>query len=480
MLTPHDGRFFMYPYGATLQLLPMAFCFRWAARQPGMMRTQWRVLGAHFAMMSLSLWAPSLMLWVHWPTVQKSSWCVSGFAATASMCCLLCFSVFSGSSTRSKRLLDAAMTLILCGLNFSTAFSPGPTGFSRYHLQVSMITAVFLLCAAESSRRSVTQDGHRLFAEVTEIYLITRVVMLFLVNIVNAVWLATPRELPFDLFCGIPPLCFALLTLRLLLWGPRRKTVSRPSALWANLLPSMILLATVTFALHGLVSHPILYSLTILLSVACFVLRTHLLYQQMFREQRELLVRTGQLEKLATRDMLTGIGNRRSLELMAFELLETGSPIPSALLLIDTDRFKWVNDTFGHLAGDELLKAIAEEVQEQVGEIEGACCARIGGDEFAALLPHVPLHAAREIAEKIRKRIGEFQLEGEGSHCTVSIGVAAASGRVSLTGLLELADAALYRAKGHGRNAVEVALEDAATSTQAPATHAQRRFRTKA
>jgi diguanylate cyclase (GGDEF)-like protein len=200
----------------------------------------------------------------------------------------------------------------------------------------------------------------------------------------------------------------------------------------------------------------------------------------MMKEQQELITRTGQLEDLAARDALTGIGNRRWLEQRAEPLLRATADTSVALLLIDADRFKWINDTFGHRAGDDLLLAMSDVLREETRLIEGACCARIGGDEFVALLPSVGAGAAKLVAERLRWRVEAIRLDDieTGSHrASVSIGGAVTSGHISLANLLELADQALYQAKRKGRNAVEMASEDGATFAQSGRYTEQRRFR---
>jgi diguanylate cyclase (GGDEF)-like protein len=263
-----------------------------------------------------------------------------------------------------------------------------------------------------------------------------------------------------------------------LLMYPYGATLDLLPAIFCILLPSMVLFASVMLALHAYPEYPLVCSVSISLSVICFILRTHMLYQRMLREQGMLIARTGQLEDLATHDALTGIGNRRWLEQKAFEHLESAPGAgDAALLLIDADEFKWINDTFGHRAGDELLLAMSAVLREQVRNFHGACCARIGGDEFVALLPHVSAEAAMPLAEQIRQRIARLPSDFGDCHASVSIGVAVTSGPVPLASLLELADEALYRAKGRGRNLVELAVEDCVAFAQSSRHSEHRRFR---
>jgi two-component system chemotaxis family response regulator WspR len=127
--------------------------------------------------------------------------------------------------------------------------------------------------------------------------------------------------------------------------------------------------------------------------------------------------------------------------------------------MIDVDNFKQYNDTYGHVAGDEVLKRIAATVESCLGRA-GDIAARYGGEEFLVVLPGTSAGGGKLLAEKIRRAIEALQLPHRASsatqHVTVSIGGAAvvpAPGSV-MTSLVESADRALYEAKGHGRNCV--------------------------
>lgn len=147
---------------------------------------------------------------------------------------------------------------------------------------------------------------------------------------------------------------------------------------------------------------------------------------------------------------------------------------PLALVLLDVDRFKAVNDIYGHVAGDRALRAIARTFKIFLREYDLA--GRFGGEEFALLLPHTNAADARRIAERMRQHIEEMPIGtsddpgAESLHVTVSIGVAAlgvtwdrATGS-QFTDLLAGADSALYRAKNAGRNQVWMVTETATTS----------------
>jgi diguanylate cyclase (GGDEF)-like protein len=127
-----------------------------------------------------------------------------------------------------------------------------------------------------------------------------------------------------------------------------------------------------------------------------------------------------------------------------------------SLVLLDLDFFKRINDSHSHIVGDRVLVAVAEELARHCRASDLA--ARVGGEEFAVLLPKIGLDAAAAVAERLRGWIAELDVAslGEGLKVTVSIGVASASGDDS-TALVTAADRALYRAKSQGRDQVCIA-----------------------
>lgn len=176
------------------------------------------------------------------------------------------------------------------------------------------------------------------------------------------------------------------------------------------------------------------------------------------RNLREIDELQEQLREQANRDPLTGLYNRRyldsTLERELARCKRGGTPL--ALILIDIDHFKQVNDTYGHQAGDEVLLRLAAMLASMARAGDVAC--RYGGEEFLLLMPTMPLASARERAEALRAAFadvevpfGAFKLR-----TTVSVGIAAYPGHgISADELIRNADTALYRAKNLGRNRVE-------------------------
>jgi diguanylate cyclase (GGDEF)-like protein len=161
----------------------------------------------------------------------------------------------------------------------------------------------------------------------------------------------------------------------------------------------------------------------------------------------------GRAHQLARVDVLTGLANLRSFhEQLAYHLdAATRHHDAISLASIDLDRFKYVNDQLGHHEGDRALVAVAETIAGTVRRLD--VCARVGGDEFAVLLPRTDEHGASEALEKLRLAIEQTMREN-GWPITASIGVATCQGRIQAGEFLRAGDRLLYRAKGEGGNRV--------------------------
>ena len=168
--------------------------------------------------------------------------------------------------------------------------------------------------------------------------------------------------------------------------------------------------------------------------------------------------REKRIERLAARDPLTALYNRRALEVRAPRLLEDVSPLrPGALLLIDIDNFKSVNDLYGHTAGDRLLITLSEMIRSILPD--GSLAARLGGDEFVLLLSNASIEHVHALGSTLRER---FQMAAAQSFSTpeavtLSIGASLFSQPpASLGALIEQGDAALYESKRGGRDSIRL------------------------
>ncbi len=158
----------------------------------------------------------------------------------------------------------------------------------------------------------------------------------------------------------------------------------------------------------------------------------------------------GKLNQQAQTDALTGLANRRAMQDVLLRWQDAYKAF--AVVSMDIDHFKRVNDTFGHGVGDETLRAIARLMQQNSRSNDLPC--RVGGEEFVLLLPNSSLQVATDVAERLRASIDAANIETVG-HITVSMGVALwHPGGDSISAVLERADQLLYQAKQSGRNRV--------------------------
>ncbi len=193
-------------------------------------------------------------------------------------------------------------------------------------------------------------------------------------------------------------------------------------------------------------------------------------YRALRQSQQQLLEANLELRRLTHSDGLTGLSNRRYLDEYLSAEWRRGARDQTelAMLMIDVDNFKLYNDTYGHVAGDDVLRQLASTLEKSVGR-SGDLVARFGGEEFAVVLPGTGGGGARLLAEKIRRDVELLRLphraSTNGQCVTVSIGAATLvpSHGTPITALIEAADSALYQAKRDGRNRVALAVSPAAT-----------------
>lgn len=173
--------------------------------------------------------------------------------------------------------------------------------------------------------------------------------------------------------------------------------------------------------------------------------------------EERLKVTSLKYQKMATQDYLTGVSNRRYFMERAQEELIRANRYkhPLTFMMMDIDHFKRINDTYGHHAGDQVLKNVASICTDnlRVHDLFG----RIGGEEFSAMLPETNLNDAMVVAERIRKSIeeAEWAIDGKKVSCTISIGMSQLNDdSETLDNLMKKADEALYLAKSSGRNCI--------------------------
>ncbi|UJL41896.1 GGDEF domain-containing protein [Shewanella vesiculosa] len=189
----------------------------------------------------------------------------------------------------------------------------------------------------------------------------------------------------------------------------------------------------------------VLWSYIILLLLTNLVLFGNALARLVFKVAR-----------LANKDQLTGLWNRHALldKLKQVDALWLRNDLAYSLMVLDLDHFKRINDTYGHLAGDKVLKHTAETLQNTLRKIDFIC--RYGGEEFLIILPLTNKKEAQIVAEKIQQKIKESVIVWQKKQIstTLSIGYATCKTHLSIEQLLQLADDAMYLAKSRGRNTI--------------------------
>ena len=206
---------------------------------------------------------------------------------------------------------------------------------------------------------------------------------------------------------------------------------------------------------------PAFYIIIAIVTVVSLLLFTiiYFLLRQPAKLKEMVATKTEELKKLASHDSLTGLINRYEFERRADRLLTTVQydKTEHAVCYLDLDQFKVVNDTCGHIAGDELLRQLATILRHAVRKRD--TLARLGGDEFGILMEHCPLSNAKRVAAEVQKAVHDYQFSWEEHtfRVGVSIGLVVINETTpNLTELLKCADAACYMAKDLGRNRTHV------------------------
>lgn len=270
----------------------------------------------------------------------------------------------------------------------------------------------------------------------------------------TALWLWAGPNLPLPIWHAMAALviaCIQFAGVAALSAPPLRALRSRP-------------IAVGVFALHGLVylsrviAMPLLdpvkdaaiikvFSVLTMGEGVLYAVAAPIVLLAMVREEGE-----NRLLVAAQTDFLTGLANRRSFTQQAGEKI-TPEGSAGVLMLFDLDHFKAVNDTFGHQMGDEVIRLFARVAESEMNP--NTVIGRLGGEEFAAFVPHCDMREGEQIADRLRRRFQDAAEAGPKTVAvTVSVGLASSMGR-GLDETMAAADRALYRAKRLGRNRVE-------------------------
>lgn len=316
--------------------------------------------------------------------------------------------------------------------------------------------ALFATARLLASPRRTTE---RQFFRLMNLFLWSYAIAVAIYNRIEAV---RPDAGMFDALVDVP---FLLLTAAVLM--PDRSAEAEASrgrrrlaaSLIDNARPALLGLALVVLSAWVSREH-----MAVAIGIVCggfgvYGIRAAILQNRFAQTEAELRNTRDRLEQLVLQDGLTGIANRRCFDQRLQQewarARRTGAPL--SVLLIDVDHFKRLNDTFGHLAGDECLKQLAQTLQTAVNR-PGDLLARYGGEEFVALLPETSDSGALNVAERLKAALLQTPAPaGIDRQVTISIGATSGVPRSGLRmdQMIEAADRALYAAKQNGRDRTE-------------------------
>ena len=422
----------------------------------GDLRIRWALVSAA-ALVDAIAYAPSFTEFIfNTPAARMLQ--TACFNATEALVLLAAVLFFAGVS-RWVVLVDTLQFLLFFLLRFILVYSPVTRDhFTTNHLLISQLMALFLFLVPTVAGLGAASRAELYFLRTLSWFLGFRLLGYFLSDQVGYIWF----HYGYCSLWDVPGVAVIVgFALYMLYSSPSSEsaTAAKPvatSLMVRSLMPSFLALVNLMLGLFVLQISVTLAAIAITISLLCYVVRTGLLQAQVMHDKALLQTRNEQLEGLAIRDHLTGIGNRRSLA-GAFSNLPSLPGEDLSLLLADIDYFKQANDFHGHLHGDKVLIALARDLETLSASVAGSHCARLGGDEFALLLPGVPPQKASALAEGLRDRFSAHKFETENSKTTLSIGIASlhAVRDLPLETLVSRADEALYRAKDLGRNRVE-------------------------
>jgi diguanylate cyclase (GGDEF)-like protein len=385
----------------------------------------------------------------------------ASFNASEALFILAAVLFFAGVA-RAVVVLDLLQALVFVVLRFNLVYSPLTRDhFTHIHLAVGQSVALFLFLVTMVACLGAASRAELKFLRTLFWFFGFRLAAFFTADQVSYIWLHHMLCSVWDLTGDV---LFASFALYLLYTSDTAKAealdtaaLRRPSLAVRSLMPSFLALVNLMLGLFMLrISLP-LAAVAISVTLVSYVVRTAVLHAQTVEERTALESRNEQLEGLAIRDPLTGIGNRRSLADVYSRLQDGAGDCALSILLMDIDSFKKANDCYGHLHGDKVLVTLARKLESLGADVVGSHCARLGGDEFALLLPGVAPDEASRLAEELRGQVGEHVFGAETGRVSLSVGIASleAARDLPLETLVSYADKALYRAKLLGRDRVE-------------------------
>jgi diguanylate cyclase (GGDEF)-like protein len=472
---PSNSMAISYLFMLSGPLVAMVGCFRVVRRTGASVSWEWMAL-----CLGLLLWEIGLAMAARddlWHRNTSVVTAVEGFVYFLFGAPILFVICASPNERRRPAIIaiDGIMAIAIGVLSYRVIFSflPG----LNMPAQLPSATRIAFIYDAENLSLALLASIRLLAADSADEQLFYRTVCIFLWTYVFASgfynhvavirWQLNTGH-PVDAVVDIPFLLLSAITLgapeRAVRWS-RIVTRSSTRLIQAGISFSLPLLL-LGLGIVALAHSTVVGIVSIVGSLVGYGLRNTLFHARLLESEDELLESRSALEKAALIDPLTGIGNRRAfdrtLEQEWHRADRTKEPL--ALLFIDVDYFKRINDTHGHQRGDECLTAVASTLEGTLSRA-GDFVARYGGEEFACILPATDGKGALEVGEKLRAAIEALQIEHvQGDHrvLTVSVGATACRGlaRAALPTLLRTADKALYEAKRKGRNRVEFAVTE--------------------
>jgi diguanylate cyclase (GGDEF)-like protein len=375
--------------------------------------------------------------------------------------------------------LDAIQALLTAYLTYITLFAVIPfTARSIHPISVSLLETVYnvenvvlaIVATLRVLARPESADERRFFKTLCA-FLWTYAIF---VAIYNAITVVVISHSLVDPICDIP---FLFLISATILPTPPSGEHAAPNTKSAatlfieNASPIFYTLCLLILGIAVSREHPYIGIAAVVVAISVYGLRTIILQGRYMQSQQALQEARDRLQEMSLKDGLTNVANRRCFD----QTLESEwnraarNRLPLALLLIDIDHFKNLNDHYGHRNGDQCLFRIAAALCAVLPR-SGDLLARYGGEEFAAILPLTNNEGARTIAAKMQQAVKSLRIENEtpvGKFVTISVGIAVYEFPQMATSeeLVEACDRALYRAKQNGRNCIESTPTETPTPT---------------
>ena len=383
-------------------------------------------------------------------------------------CVPVLFAVGFSSEGRAPRLfywLDSVQIVLLATLTAAACLGWLPFGLLREQPVTTLRAVVFftaelgMMAVVAALRLLSRPDGPqvRRFWQCALLLFSLHAIFDSLYNIVNLISVLPPYRM--QMVMALPSLGATLCILHPM----RAQTFRKRTPFEKNLAlfldsgsPLVYTLMVVVLAIVCAKRDLMLSFVVVVVSLLTYGVRSTVLQVRYLWAQITMSRTEAKLRRLTLIDPLTGVANRRSFDnrlRIAWEQSQA-SQMPLAALVIDVDYFKLLNDRFGHAEGDRTLRSIAYALRS-VFRNEGDLIARIGGEEFCALLQNMDVQDALAVARRMRRAVEALELRTEnpmGTMVTISIGVAVSTGLGSGQDMVQRADRALYQAKLNGRN----------------------------